>query len=121
MSHFAKVLEGRVIEVIAAEPEFFNSFRDTSPGTWIQTSYNTRENRHWGADGQPDGGQPLRGNFAGRGMTYDQENDVFYAPRPYASWHLDTATWTWQPPVPYPQDTALHVWSESGQTWIPYK
>jgi hypothetical protein len=120
MSHFAKVLDGRVIEVIVAEPEFFQTFRDTSPGTWIQTSYNTRGNVHRGADGKPDGGQALRGNYAGIGMIYDQAQDVFYAPQPYASWHLDSATWTWQPPVPYPEDGTVYVWSESTQTWIPY-
>ena len=120
MSHFAKVLDGRVIEVIVAEPEFFQTFRDTSPGTWIQTSYNTRGNVHFGADGQPDGGPALRGNYAGLGMIYDQVQDVFYAPQPYASWHLDSATWTWQAPVPYPEDGTVYVWSELTQTWIPY-
>ena len=38
MSHFAKVVDGKVINVIVAEPEFFNHFVDSSPGQWIQTS-----------------------------------------------------------------------------------
>lgn len=94
MGHFAKVLDGKVIQVIVAEPEFFNTFVDSSPGQWIQTSYNTRGNVHYGPDGQPDGGVALRGNYAGIGFTYDAQNDVFYAPQPGPEWTLNTTTWT---------------------------
>lgn len=52
MSHFAKVLDGKVIQVIVAGPEFFDTFVDSSPGSWIHTSYNTRGGIHYGADGQ---------------------------------------------------------------------
>jgi hypothetical protein len=89
MSHFAKVVNGKVVQVIVAEQEFFNTFIDTSPGQWIQTSYNTYGNQH------TQGGTPLRGNFAGIGFTYDYENDVFYAPKPYDTATLNTDTWTW--------------------------
>jgi hypothetical protein len=95
MAHFAKVVDGKVAQVIVAEPEFFDTFVDTSPGTWLQTSYNTRGNVHYGQDGQPDGGVALRGNYAGIGYTYDAINDVFYAPDPGAGWVLDTNTWLW--------------------------
>ena len=97
MSHFAKVLDGKVTQVIVAEPEFFQTFVDSSPGEWIQTSYNTHGNQH------PEG-RPLRGNYAGIGFTYDRTNDVFYAPQPYASWILDQTTWTWKAPVAMPTD-----------------
>jgi hypothetical protein len=120
MSHFAKVLDGQVIEVIAAEADFFHTFRDTSPGTWIQTSYNTRGNVHYGADGQPDGGTALRGNYAGIGMLYDQAQDVFYARQPYPSWTLNTQTWTWSAPVPYPEDGTVYSWNEADQAWKPF-
>ena len=56
MSHFAKVLDGKVIQVIVAEKEFFDIFVDTSPGNWIQTSYNTKGNVHYNSDNQPDNG-----------------------------------------------------------------
>ena len=95
MAHYAKVLDGKVVEVIVADAEFFTTFRDTSPGTWIQTSYNTRGNVHYGQNGQPDGGVALRGNYAGIGYTYDAEHDVFYPPKPEGDWVLDEATWTW--------------------------
>ena len=96
MSNYAKVLNGLVLEVIVADADFFKTFKDTSPGTWLQTSYNTHGNVHYGADGQPDGLPPLRGNYAGIGYTYDQVNDVFYAPKPTeGNWVLDTQTWLW--------------------------
>lgn len=119
MSHYAKVLDGKVVQVIVAEQDFFNSFIDTSPGAWIQTSYNTRGGVHYVADSNtPSGsGVALRGNFAGIGYTYDQTNDVFYAPRPYASWLLNETTWLWEAPVPMPIDDKMYRWDEATQTW----
>ena len=88
MSHYAKVVDGKVTQVIVAEAEFFDTFVDSSPGAWIQTSYNTQGNQH------PEG-RPLRGNYAGIGYIYDATNDVFYAPKPSDTAELDEATWTW--------------------------
>ena len=82
MSHYAKVLNGVVVNVIAAEADFFDTFVDSSPGTWIQTSYNTRAGVHYGPDGKPDGGVALRGNYAGIGYTYDPVADLFIPPAP---------------------------------------
>ena len=100
MSHFAKVTDGKVTQVIVAEKEFFDTYVDSTPGEWIQTSYNTRGGVHYGQDGQPDGGVALRGNYAGIGYIYDRANDVFYAPQPAADWVLNTTTWTWENPNP---------------------
>ena len=47
MSHFAKVVDGKVTQVIVAEAEFFTTFVDSSPGSWIQCSYNTRGGKHY--------------------------------------------------------------------------
>lgn len=118
MSHFAKVNQGRVIKVIVAEPEFFTTFKDTSPGDWIQTSYNTRGNVHYGADNTPDGGVALRGNYAGPGMWYDRTNDVFYAPQPFPSWTLNKNTWLWEAPVTYPESGVEYQWDENTLSWI---
>ena len=112
MSHFAKVLNGKVVQVIVAEAEFFETFIDTSPGTWIQTSYNTYGNQH------KLNGTPLRGNYAGVGYTYDQQNDVFYAPKPYESWSLDESTWLWESPVAYPDDGKNYQWDEQTLMWV---
>jgi hypothetical protein len=119
LSHFAKVLDGKVIQVIVAEPEFFDTFVDSSPGSWIQTSYNTRGGVHYGPNGEPDGGEALRGNYAGVGYTYDHQNDVFYAPQPYPSWVLNQTTWLWEPPVSYPTDGQQYVWDEATVNWKP--
>lgn len=111
MGHFAKVVDGKVSQVIVAEPEFFTTFVDTSPGQWLQTSYNTIGNKH------TQGGTPLRGNYAGVGYTYDAANDVFYAPQPFPSWSLNTNTWLWEAPTPMPTDGKLYVWDEPNLAW----
>ena len=110
MSHFAKVCDGKVTQVIVAEKEFFDTFVDSSPGTWLQTSYNTHGNQH------PEG-RPLRGNYAGIGYTYDTTNDVFYAPQPYPSWILNNTTWLWEAPVAMPTDDKKYKWNESITNW----
>jgi hypothetical protein len=106
MSHFAKVVAGKVTEVIVAEQEFV----DTLPGQWIQTSYNTYGNQH------PEN-RPLRGNFAGIGYTYDAVNDVFIPPQPFPSWVLNSS-WLWEAPVPMPQDGKRYGWDEATTSWV---
>lgn len=118
MAHFAKVLDGKVIQVIVAEPEFFDTFVDSSPGEWIQTSYNTRGGVHYGPDGQPDDGVALRKNYAGIGYSYDRTKDAFIPPKPYNSWILDESTCQWQSPVAYPTDGKLYAWSEDAVNWV---
>jgi len=110
MSHFAKVVDGKVVKVIVAEQEFFETFIDDSPGSWIQTSYNTIGNQH------PEG-RPLRGNYAGIGYTYDATNDVFYAPKPFNSWVLNESTWTWEAPIAMPDDGKSYIWDEATTNW----
>lgn len=117
MAHYAKVVDGKVTQVIVAEPDFFTTFVDSSPGEWIQTSYNTRGNVHYGADGQPDGGQALRGNYAGIDYSYDKQLDAFIAPQPYASWVLNPATVLWEAPVAMPTDGKAYAWDEATQAW----
>jgi hypothetical protein len=111
MSHFAKVLDGKVINVMVAEPEFFETFVDSTPGTWIQTSYNTYGGVH------KLGGTPLRKNYAGIGFTYDSTLDAFIAPKPFNSWALNEETCLWEAPVAYPTDGSRYNWNESTQSW----
>ena len=84
----------------------------TGYDAWKQTSYNTRGNVHYGQDGESDGGVALRGNYACIGYTYDSDNDVFYAPQPYASWTLGNNSWLWNSPINYPDDDIQYVWDE---------
>ena len=134
MSYFAKVLMqpitivvggkskqisgGIVQNVIAAEQEFFDTFVDTSPGTWIQTSYNTYGGVHLDTETkQPDGGVALRGNYANIGGIYDYNNDVFYSQQPYPSWTISGPTWQWKAPVDYPTDDEDYYWDEGTLSW----
>lgn len=112
MSHYAKILEGKVIKVIVAEQQLFDTFVDTSPGEWIQTSYNTRGGVHL------NGGTPLRKNYAGLGYTYDRERDAFIPPKPFESWVLNETACLWEAPVAMPTDeTKNYSWNESTTSW----
>jgi hypothetical protein len=111
MGHFAKVTNGKVVQVIVAEPDFFNTLVDSSPGQWIQTSYNTHGNVH------TNGGIALRGNYAGIGYIYDSVNDVFYPQQPYPSWILNETIWAWEAPVPMPTGDKLYKWNETILNW----
>jgi hypothetical protein len=111
MAHFAKVNNGIVERVIVAEPEFFDTFVDSSPGEWIQTSYNTYGGEH------KLGGTPLRKNYAGIGFSYDSTRDAFIPPQPYPSWTLNETTCLWDCPVAYPTDGNMYIWNEETQAW----
>ena len=120
MGHFAKVNNGVVEQVIVAEQEFFDTFIDSSPGVWLQTSYNTRGGVHYDpATGEPsaDQSKALRKNYAGIGYSYDATRDAFIPPKPYASWVLDEQTCLWNAPVPYPTDGKRYQWDEATTSW----
>jgi hypothetical protein len=114
MAHFAQIQNGIVQQVIVVSNDdapdpypasealgqaFIASLGLT--GEWRQTSYNGS----------------FRAHYAGIGYTYDETNDVFYAPQPFPSWTLDDA-WNWQPPVPYPDDDGQYVWDEDSLAWV---
>lgn len=112
MAHFAKVADGIVTQVIVAEPEFFDTFVDNSPGQWIQTSYNTQGGVH------ANGGTPLRKNYAGVGFAYDAQRDAFIPPKPFASWVLNEDACLWDAPTTYPTDGASYQWDEQSLSWV---
>lgn len=82
MSTFAKVVNGTVVNIIVAEPEFFNTFVDTSPGDWIETCPNSS----------------MRKNYAIIGGTYDRQRDAFIAPKDDPNWILNEETCQWEEP-----------------------
>jgi len=112
MGHFAKVVNGVVTQVIVAEPEFFETFVDTNPGQWIQTSYNTHAGQH------RLGGTPLRKNYAGVGYSYDRQRDAFIPPKPFTSWTLNEETCLWEAPTPIPTDGKNYRWDETTTSWV---
>lgn len=107
MSHFAKIENNIVTQVIVAEHDFIN----TLTGEWVQTSYRTHGGQH------PEG-RPLRMNYAGVGYTYDSERDAFIPPKPFDSWILDEDTCLWFAPVPYPEDDKAYEWNEDSLSWV---
>ena len=149
MAHFAKLgVNGKVIAVHGLDNDQMlnaDGKEDESVGQqrlqeihgwpaqmWIQTSYNTRGNKYYNADGsEGDQSKKLRGNYAGIGYTWDEDNNIFWPKSPYASWVKDTTTASWKSPIgdapaltaeQEAQNTAnthmwSYVWNEAGQTW----
>ena len=112
MSHFAKVENGIVTQVIVAEQDFINSGAVGDPALWVQTSYNTRGGAH------SSGGTPLRKNYAGIGYAYDATRDAFIPPKPFASWLLNEDTCLWDAPVAMPTDGKRYTWDEETTSWV---
>jgi hypothetical protein len=109
MSHFAKVENGIVVQVVVAEQEFIDT--GALGHGFIQTSYNTIGGVH------TQGGTPLRGNYAGVGFTYDATNDVFYAPQPFDNWVMNSS-WLWVPPIAMPVDEYFYTWNQETTAWV---
>jgi hypothetical protein len=113
MSHYAKVENGIVTQVIVAEEDFIQTGALGDPASWIQTSYNTYGGQH------RNGGTPLRKNYAGIGYIYDSERDAFMLPQPFPSWLLNEETCLWNPPIPFPDDIndKHYFWNEETKAW----
>ena len=136
MAHFAKLgSNSKVIQVLTLNnSDMLNAdgVEDESVGQqylerhnnwpaqmWIQTSYNTLGGTH------KLGGTPLRGNYAGIGYTWDKDNNIFYSPKPYASWVLNTTDAHWHSPIGDAPDLTdeekaagpYYAWNEDGQSW----
>jgi hypothetical protein len=115
MSHFAKVENGTVVNVIVAEQDVIDS--GIFGHGWVQTSYNTHGGQH------PEG-RPLRKNYAGIGYTYDEQRDAFIPPQPYPSWIMSEETCLWSAPTPMPTDAGTgeppkrYSWDEPTLAWI---
>ena len=122
MAHFAELdQDNTVVQVIVVSNDSINNlpFPESEPvgiafcqsllgaGTlWAQTSYNAN----------------FRYNYAGIGYTFDPTpvpNGAFIPPKPYPSWLLNTNTFQWEPPVPYPTDGGIYAWDEATQSWVP--
>ena len=117
MAHFAK-LNGNVVEdVIVISNDAINNlpFPASEPigiafcqslygadTQWAQTSYNSS----------------FRYNYAGIGYVFDSVAGAFIGPKPYPSWLLNTSTFQWQAPVPYPNDGKVYDWDEATQSWV---
>ena len=144
MAHFAKIgMNGKVIQVLTMDNEemkddqgneveaygqqWLEKHNNWPAQMWVQTSYNTIRNTHNSGDNT----KAFRGNYAGIGYTWDEDNQIFWGRSPYASWVKDIATATWKSPIgDAPALTAeqtsqneagthawYYNWNESGQSW----
>ena len=143
MAHFAKLgVNGKVIAVHGLDNDQLlnaDGVEDETVGQnrlqqihgwpaqmWIQTSYNTRNNKYYDQNGleAADQSKKLRGNYAGIGYTWDEDNQIFWSPQPHASWSKDISSASWKAPITYPsvtddgQDPVVFSWiinwNESG-------
>ena len=142
MAHFAKISEeNKVLQVVTLNDsdmlnsenvetesvgqQYLETHNNWPAQMWIQTSYNTQGGQH------KDGGTPFRGNYAGIGYTWDEDDQIFWPKKPYTSWvkHIESASWK-SPIGDAPTLTAeqtsqnqanthawFYVWNEANQSW----
>ena len=144
MAHFAKLgANGKVIQVLTLDnkdmlnadgvedegvgQQYLELHNNWPAQMWIQTSYNTSQN----TDNSGDNSKAFRGNYAGIGYIWDEDNQIFWPKKPYASWVKDTTTATWKSPIgdapaltdeQQSQNEAgtnlwVYDWNEDGQSW----
>ena len=137
MAHFAKIgMNSKVLTVLTLNngdmlnadgvedetvgQQYLERHNNWPAGMWIQTSYNTANGTH------KNGGTPLRGNYAGIGYTWDEDDQIFWSKKPYASWVKHNASASWKSPIGDAPDDLTdeekaakthYVWNESNQSW----
>ena len=142
MAHFAKLgANSKVITVLTLDnkdmlnadgvedelvgQQYIELHNNWPAQMWIQTSYNTVSNTH------RLGGTPFRGNYAGIGYEWDEDNQIFWPKKPHASWVKNTTDARWQSPIgDAPALTAeqeaqneadthawVYIWNEANQSW----
>ena len=125
MAHFAQIDENNIVlQVLVVDQEFIDTGILGDPSTWIQTSYNTRGGIYYipnTNDPDPDQTKAFRKNYAGIDYIWlpdGPDGEGFAPPQPFPSWTLDSFSYFWNPPVPYPDDGKEYAWDEQTQTWV---
>ena len=156
MAHFAKLgAYGKVIQVLTLNngdmlnadgvedervgQQYLELHNNWPAQMWIQTSYNTANNKHSSGDNS----KAFRGNYAGIGYEWDEDNNIFWPKKPFASWVKDTSDAQWHSPIgDAPALTAeqqaqndsavyddqgkettpatnhwMYIWNEDNQSW----
>jgi len=104
MAYYAKIVNQKVVNVIKADADFFDTFVDDSPGDWIE------------AFSDAGGDSTKKYNFCGVGDNYDASATAFYSIKPYPSWTLNTTTYTWEAPITTPSEPSW--WDEENNQWV---
>ena len=144
MAHFAKISEtNEILSVVVVNnndilnadgvedetvgQQYLETHNNWPANLWIQTSYNTSGGTHLSGDNT----KAFRGNYAGIGYTWDEDDNIFWPIKPHASWVKYSAEARWQSPIgdapvlteeQILQNTAdTHVWryswNEANTTW----
>ena len=136
MAHFAKIgMNGKVLQVLTLDnnnmlnadgvedesvgQQYLETHNNWPAQMWIQTSYNTSNNQH------KNGGTAFRGNYAGIGYTWDEDNQIFWSKKPYPSWVKHIATASWKSPIgdapeltqQQKDNNSYYQWNEENQSW----
>lgn len=115
MAHFAELDENNVVlrVVVVADKDTSDAngvekehigaafLERILGGRWVKTSYNGNIRKH----------------YAGVGMVYNEEADVFTTQQPYPSWTLNSETANWEAPTPTPEE-GYWKWDEATTSWV---
>lgn len=127
MAHFAQINSKGVVEqVLVIDQSEIDTGNWGDPASWIQTSYNTRGGIYYIPNSNPptpdpDQSKAFRKNYAGVGyvfLRYGPDGEGFVPQQPYASWVMDSFSYTWKAPIPMPEDGKYYVWDEATLSWV---
>ena len=109
MAHYAFLDDNSIVTEVIVGIDETELIEGLDPETWYanfrgQTCVRTSYNRN------------IRYNYAGIGYSYDPIDDAFIAPKPFASWILDSNK-QWQAPVEYPAE-GFYLWNEEIGAWV---
>jgi hypothetical protein len=109
MAHYAFLDDNNVVTEVITGIHETETIEGLSTETWYgnfrgqvckRTSYNAK----------------IRGKYAGKGDSYNVEEDIFVAPQPYPSWTRSGSNWN--PPTPMPTTAGkFYYWSEDDLSW----
>ena len=150
MAHFAKLgANGKVIQVLTLNnsdmlnaddvedesvgQQYLQTHNNWPAQMWIQTSYNTSGGKQYTTTTDSEGNEirsesadqskAFRGNYAGIGYEWDEDNNIFWPKKPYASWVKHNASASWKSPLgdapaltaeqTSQNEAGTHLWSYS--------
>ena len=154
MAHFAKLgANSKVIQVLTLDnkdmhnadgvedetvgQQYLEQHNNWPAQMWIQTSYNTSGGTH----NSGDNSKAFRGNYAGIGYTWDEDDQIFWPKKPHTSWVKNNSEARWQSPIgdapaltaeqitqntPVTDEEGIvtppnhswgYVWNEANTTW----
>lgn len=128
MAHYSFLDENNIVTEVIVGVDETELIEGKDPETWYgefrgqvckRTSYNTMGGKHFSHEtGKWSKERQFRGNFAGKGFEYREDLDAFIPPKPFESWILNDTLYTWEAPIPYPEDGNAYRWNESELNWI---